>query len=1216
MGDVLQLAAEQPKISGEAVAISKASSPLSFSDPQERAVYIVQLAEEAVASYKGGIGRFAATAAVATGGGRFDANSQASRAYAKHLKKQQGAFVEASERGIGRRVTVPFTYQHVFNGLAMELTASEAAMVASLPDVAGIERERFETMLTDDGPFLIGAPDIWDGVTGFPASKGEGAVIAVLDSGINFDHPSFADIGGDGFDHTNPLGSKNYIPGSHCDIPYPSICNDKLIGAWSFVKALEDPTSPGDSDGHGSHTASTAAGNVIDPATIFAPTTSLSSPISGVAPHANIIVYDVCVVNCPSSGLLAAVEQVLIDSAAIPGGIHALNFSISGGDDPYNDAVELGFLNLVAAGIYVAASAGNSGPGAETTGHNSPWVSSTGASTHRRSLVASIINLGSDGASLGDLHGAAFAAGYGPAPIVHAADFPTANGSDNDTDPARCLDPFPPGHFSGEIVVCDRSYKNRFNVVANVLAGGAGGLVLANIDVYGESIFAEPHHLPAVHIGAAAGDLLRAWLASETNTVATLSGFSVEISQDSADIMAGFSSRGPFTGFDIIKPDVSAPGVDIFAATSFTPGLPPAVFQLLSGTSMASPHHAGAAALLSILQPGWTPPQIKSALMMTAHKPGDMLKEDGTSIADPFDAGAGRIDVSRASNAGLVLDESQADFSAANPAFGGDPRTLNIASMANSACVGNCSWTRTVTNSLDAQGEWQASVADKNGVTFGVNPSLLSLAPGASTDVTVTANTALAAPGYTFSELVLSPQFPGEMLHMPIAVQPQASTLPAVFSKTVDLTEANEGDILNYQISVVNGPYTGLIEIADEIPAGMSYVPGSASSVITDGIEITPPTVTGSTLSWSGRLDQPMINVISAPSPFGYVSLARLGVTPLAPPFFSDNGVLLISSLPTFTYHGVSYSEVIMSVNGTVEVGTVSDSTFVSASAPRLPDPDPFQPNNLLAPLWADLDVTNAGNLYAAVLTNSVKPFIVFEWENVPQAGNLKNSYTFQVWIEAGTDNIWYIYAGISSTDIRMTVGAENVDGTVGDSYFHNSNGSRPQGIPPIVGTDLKVISTPFNDGTLNISFQAQVGLCRDGTGAKVNYAQLMSSGQTETAIAGTACDIDKDGDGVFNHDDNCPDDFNPMQEDFDGDGVGYACDLRCASGMDFVHDFSNGDMFVLQASGPIAYKGLIPNGADITFDAGTGIDLKNGTSIGFGGLLTILTAGCAPFPN
>ena len=147
-------------------------------------------------------------------------------------------------------------------------------------------------------------------------------------------------------------------------------------------------------------------GNVVNNAELEAPTTTASFNISGVAPHANIIAYDVCYTtsaglgSCRGAALAAAIDQVVIDAGNLPNGIAALNYSISGGGDPWNDYVELGFLAAVDAGIYVAASAGNSGLTASTVAHLGPWVSTTAASTHDRQIVNSVIDISSDDRSL------------------------------------------------------------------------------------------------------------------------------------------------------------------------------------------------------------------------------------------------------------------------------------------------------------------------------------------------------------------------------------------------------------------------------------------------------------------------------------------------------------------------------------------------------------------------------------------------------------------------------------------------------------------------------------------------------------------------------------------------------------------------------------------------------------------------------------------------
>ena len=1100
LGQTLELASEQPSVQGNA-----ASPDDGFAKPKVTlggtGVYIVQLADPSLAKYEGGIGTMAATSAKANGDRHLDVNSLAARSYRSYLEATQNAMIEHCEKAFGHAIEVPFKYQTVFNGVAMVLTEDEARAISTLPNVKMVEREREEVVTTDDGPLWINAPAIWDtSPYQLPSSMGEGVVVAVLDTGINSDHPSFADIGGDGYDHTNPLGSGNYVPGSYCDTTDPSFCNDKLIGAWTFVQGPSDPMSPEDSDSHGSHTASTAAGNVIPGATILAPTTQLTRDISGVAPHANIIAYDVCIETCPGAALLAAVNQVVIDSASIPGGIAALNYSISGGNDPYNSSVELAFLDAVAAGVYVATSAGNAGPGPETTGHNSPWASATGATTHRRTLPNSVVNLGSDGAGTPDIAGLGLTSGYGPAPIVHAVDFPTANGSQNDTDPAQCLDPFPPGTWNGEIVVCDRGTIARVAKGANVLAGGAGGFVLANVDAQGESIVGDAHFLPGVHIGDSDGDVLRAWLASETGTTATISGFAVSLNDADADIMAGFSSRGPNSSIDILKPDISAPGVSIMAAVSSFVGVPAPEYGFLSGTSMASPHNAGAAALLSAVRPDWTPMEIKSALMMTSER-YTLLKEDGSTPADWFDIGAGRIDLSETQHAGLVLDESPFNMFFANPDLGGDPKTLNLASMQDGACVGECSWTRTVRNSNDQTERWRLSTAGPAGLDFETSPRRrVKLGPDETQEITVSVDTRLAEPGWNFASLELDNKNFGPDLHMPIAIFVANSSDPALFNKTVDAEEAFRGEPVNYEINITNGPIGGQIDIVDVLPPELEYVEGSASESVTLGSTISPFQHAGGQLTWSGMLDPGGLQLNASPSPFGFIPLAALGVAPFALPSNCDDGAWIIN-VPTFSYGGNNYSQVIWSVNGAIEAGTASG-LALSASNRDMPDATP--PNNLLAPFWTDINLCAGGSWSIAVLNAGPRQFTVYEWTDAPLFGDNSLRYTFQIWVENGAaGQAWFVYGRVDEPFIFATVGIENADGLQGTADYFDGAGT-----PATVGRDLNAFTQPGGSATL--SFQATLHGCRNGEGV-VNRANLSADGVEETAIAVTRCYVPED---------------------------------------------------------------------------------------------------------
>lgn len=1056
-------------------------------------MYIVRLTDRPIATYDGGIQGLAPTSAQATGRNRLDTNSPAARAYRRYLQDQQQAVLASAERDLGRGMNPRFQYQHAVNGFAIELSTAEAKVIRLMDGVAAVELERMERPLTDAGPAWIGAPKLWSNPPN--STMGEGVVVAVLDTGINHDHPSFADVGADGYNHTNPLGSGIYIPGSYCDTTDPSFCNDKLIGAWDMVQTEADPDSPEDSDGHGSHTTSTVAGNVSQ-SVVIAETQINFALNSGVAPHANIIIYDVCIDSCPGSALVAAIDQVLIDAGNLPNGIAALNYSISGGGDPYNDTVELGFLAAVQAGVYVSASAGNSGPAASTVAHLGPWVSTTAASTHNRTYPKTLLDLHSDGdGKLGepaDVFGAGFTSGFGPAQIVHASS----------AGDGQCLSPFAAGTFSGEIVVCDRGEIARVEKGLNVLLGGAGGFILANLNANGESVNGDAHFLPAIHIGATAGNWIRSWLAANTNTSGTLGPFSVGLDPADGDIMDSFSSRGPQLAFDVLKPDITAPGVDVLAAIA-NGGAPPTPFGewgLLSGTSMSSPHNAGSGALMTALRPDLTPQEIKSAIMMTSVT--TVLKEDAATPADPFDMGAGRISLDDAKDAHLVLSETTTNFLNADPDLGGDPGTLNLPSMMDSHCVGICGWQRTLTNSEGSPELWEVSTTSPPGINFSFSipggGTALALLGGQSKSITVMADTSLAAEGWYFGSLNMVRELTkGPTLHMPIAVFAARSTNPDVFVKTVDKDTAGPGDTLTYELTVTNGPYFAPVLVQDILPPGTTLVAGSETEVVTDGTTLFPWSDTGGSLTWMGILDLGGLDVLAGDEG-GYLPLSLFGPPFDLPSNCDDGGWIL--DVPSFTFNGDNYNSVIWSVNGTVEAGTASGqaTSFFNRDMP-----DSALPNNLIAPFWADLNLCEGGNWYVNVLSDGTNAWLVLEWEDIPHWFSGPDSATFQVWILLdgglpGPPQAHFTYARLDRELPDATVGAENSTGTLGDAYYFNGAGTEA-----VVGQDL-IVETP-SGGSATLGFQATTD-CSVST--LVNLGNLIdtASDDREQAIAVTRC--------------------------------------------------------------------------------------------------------------
>ena len=1148
-----------------------------------RATYIVQLSEPAVANYDGGIGALRATSVRATGARKLDVKSAESQSYVAHLRKQQDAVLKGIVGNTRGSAQLMHRYFYSANGFAMRLTAAEAEAVAKMPGVASVQPDVAYALETDSGPTWIGAPAIWEGSATGVAAEGEGMVVGIMDSGINHGHPSFAEVGGDGYGAggeyaaTNPFGAGGFAGGPRDDCSnasFPGLCNNKLIGAYAFIDAHGgvDPFAPPgdpvskDTDGHGSHVASTAAGNEINSAPILDadgdPTGLTFATVSGVAPHAHIIAYKVCAPGCFGSDIAAAIDQ------AITNGADALNHSIgAAAGSPWADFKSLAFKNARAAGIMLQNSAGNSGPGAGTAAriNASPWATGVAASTHDRVFPEKTLENMSGGATTApaDITGRAVTDGISGT-IVYAGDFPVGSaGEPNFDEPEQCLEPFPPGTFSGQIVVCDRGAIARVQKGRNVRDGGAGGMVLANVPSGATSLNDDAHVIPAIHIDASDGDVLRAWLDDGgTGHSGTISGTGPAFSDPSAaDIMAGFSSRGPYTGFDFLAPHVSAPGANIYAAgadlqfvhtgTGNDAPSVPAEWGIISGTSMSSPHATGSATLVKQLNPDWTAAEVKSALMTTAVS-DTMLKEDGVTPADPFDIGGGRVQVDRAAAAGLVLDETIANFDAADPALGGDPKTLNLPDLVDETCTISCSWQRTVKNVSGGTETWTVTTATTvPGFVVTANPSSFTLADGATQTIDVVADTTAGnVNGWNFGTVDFtsgSGTLPQQ--HLTVAAQFLTSSNAALFSKSVDAPTASVGDILNYEINVSNINETGTITVVDPIPDGTSYVASSASSVITGGSDISPFAYDAgtNTLSWQGTLDTGGIDVVPDPfppagSPFGYVDLSTF-VAPLGCSSVCDDTFIEIGGLPPFTFAGNTYTDIVISSNGYIVAGTDTTSAFSNAGQDM---PSPTAPNNVLAPFWTDLDLdgtnpddSGAGDIYGGVFNSG--QFIVIEWQDTEVWNVPGPTYTFQIQIAtdlAANPGIWFVYrADLAPLPSSLSVGAENEFGTAGDSHYFNGAGTAP--IPGDLG-DLRVDSTA--GGTAVFNFQAEV----DGTPGDtiINVADYLVTGGGETSVAITEILVgDTDGDGVFDDVDNCTLVANADQRDTNGDGIGNACD-------------------------------------------------------------------------
>jgi subtilisin family serine protease len=798
-----------------------------------RATYIVLFSEDSLATYKGGTAGISAPQrkSGAYGAMRLDSRSPEALNYVSYLQGKQRQMERQMSGMIQRPLQVRRRMQHAVNGIATDMSAAEAARVSRMGGVRLVEEYREYVLETDVGPTLIGAPIAWAGSAtlpgGAPAVQGEGIIAGLIDSGINFGSPSFAGTDPvDGYVHANPLGAGVYLGTCAAGGVDAGRCNEKLIGGYDFVCAApgnqcgvagvaEEPGF-GDTNGHGSHTASTTVGNRRD--VVF---NGASLRISGVAPRANIIAYDACYTNtttgqglCPNVSTVASINQAIAD------GVDVINYSIGGGVSPWTEATSLAFLSATDAGIFVATSAGNSGPAANTLSHLEPWTSATAASQHGRGGFGTLMQVTGPLPVPANLQpvvlnngtgGVAFSATIpGTTPLIISAGIAgTADG---------CIaTPYPAGSLTGAIVVIRRGTCSFSEKTNNASSAGAIAVIIANNQV-GTILPSVPGTtIPVFSVSQTDGNALAAFgSANPTTTTAQISFPGIGL-PNVADALASFSSRGPAGNFDLVKPDVTAPGVDILATlagTSIT-GFEQLI-GTISGTSMASPHQAGAAALIRQARPTWTVAEIKSALMMTATT--QVYTENQVTLANAFARGSGRLRIERAIRAGLVLNETTANYNAANPATGGNPATLNLASMANGRCAPpSCSFTRTFRNPGTSGGLWRVSV---NGLPGTANPALAWILPGATRAITFTVNSSTLPANNSFNfgeavlELVQSGAGSNEVatLRLPIAVavQPPIIALPASVSASVvagnnGSTSFNIGNtggsILNYTAS-------------------------------------------------------------------------------------------------------------------------------------------------------------------------------------------------------------------------------------------------------------------------------------------------------------------------------------------------------------------------------------------------------------------------------
>ncbi|KAF9614894.1 hypothetical protein IFM89_020991 [Coptis chinensis] len=533
------------------------------------------------------------------------------------------------------------SYYNVISGFAVKLTDEELKTMERKDGfISAMPAKKFQLHTTHTPDFL--------GLhlnSGFwkQSNFGKGVIIGVLDTGVLPSHPSFS---GEGMPPP-PAKWKGL-----CEFNVTE-CNNKIIGARNLVSDTSGP--PIDVEGHGSHTASTAAGRVVKNAGALG---NALGTAAGMAPHAHLAIYKVCSIeDCLDSDILAGMDSGVED------GVDVLSLSLgSPSTSFYLDNIAIGAFGAIQKGIFVSCSAANDGPIASSVANDAPWILTVGASTMDREIRATV-KLGNDEEFDGES-------------VFQPKDFSSTlplvyPGASGNIDSAVCAEGSLNGtDVKGKIVLCERGGGvGRIAKGIEVLNAGGAAMILANDGPNAFSTEADAHVLPASHVSFAAGKKIKAYMNSSSELpMATILFKGTVIGTASSPAVASFSSRGPsITSPGILKPDIIGPGVSVLAAwpLSLDNSSTAATFNIISGTSMSCPHLSGIAALIKSAHPDWSPAAIKSAIMTSA----DLHNLKGKPILDQllqpaglFATGSGHVNPTRANDPGLVYDIQPNDY--------------------------------------------------------------------------------------------------------------------------------------------------------------------------------------------------------------------------------------------------------------------------------------------------------------------------------------------------------------------------------------------------------------------------------------------------------------------------------------------------------------------------------------------------------------------------
>jgi subtilisin family serine protease len=793
----------------------------------------VQLKPAPAATYRGGVPGYAATRP--SPGRRFDRRSGAVDSYAAHLERLHDDLLAE----VGAQGTKIYSFRFALNGFAASLTAAQAAALAQHELVRRVWLDADRKVETNNSSIFLGLLDAHGGLRADLKLTGEDVVVGIIDSGIAPNHPSLRDLEpqipstcqspwaknswlGLWLCHSvrnNPPTTSTYGPVSGfsgiCEAGEgftAEDCNNKVVGARYYIDGflrrhtLDDGefVSPKDADGHGTHIATIIAGNSVS-ATLFGVRVA---QVSGIAPRARIAVYKACWVRpgdvratCTTADLARAIDDAVAD------GVDIINYSVGSLETDLTAPDDLALLNALDAGVLSVVAAGNDGPELGTIGSPSsaPWVLTVAASTQSGTTYAEAIEITSPTDLAGRIlmQEASFTrslstAGPIEGELALADDGQTVlpNGSLG-TERDACEPLINAAEIAGLIALIERGNCDFEVKLEHAEQAGAAAVIVYNNNGLPIVMNGTPGSvaIPGVMVSTADGQrLLNRLISGDAVMVRLEKGLFLERSSTGNQI-ADFSSRGPaLSEADFLKPDVTAPGVDILAGhtSDVANGLRGEQFQYLSGTSMSTPETAGVAALLKQAHPDWGPGALKSALMTTARQ--NVVEQDLETAAHPFEIGAGHVVPNRAIEPGLVYDTGYLDYAAylcgldRPPFVASDcdilrqagysfaPRDVNLPSIGVTELISGDVIRRRVTN-LGAPASYSASINAPFGMEVFIEPPTLSLGTGESGEFDIRFETTTPDLDlWTFGDLVWSSDT--DSVRSPMAVRPVTLRAP------------------------------------------------------------------------------------------------------------------------------------------------------------------------------------------------------------------------------------------------------------------------------------------------------------------------------------------------------------------------------------------------------------------------------------------------------